>query len=82
MKRFLPAEFSTNPLKKAVRDLLYVFAGKKDVLDYLVSKESEGLTWTGVGTSILLEWVCIFVPPSFLPQNSSQKTRREWKKRD
>lgn len=57
VKRFIPSEFSVNTLSPAVRALVPVFQEKKDVIDYLVEKEKEGLSWTGVATGLLFDWV-------------------------
>ncbi|KAL1969783.1 hypothetical protein VTN77DRAFT_7292 [Rasamsonia byssochlamydoides] len=56
VKRFIPSEFSVNTLSDAVLRLLPLFGQKKEVLEYLKSKESEGLTWTGIGTGLLFDW--------------------------
>lgn len=57
VKRFLPSEFSSSTLNEAARRLVPVFELKKQVLDYLKEKESTGLTWTGLATGPLLDWV-------------------------
>lgn len=57
VKRFLPSEFSSNTLSPAVRKLLPLFEQKLEVLEYLKTKESSGLTWTGVWTALLFDWV-------------------------
>ena len=58
VKRFIPSEFSSNTLNEPVRQMLPLFNQKKEVLDYLKSKESVGLTWTGIATALLFDWVC------------------------
>lgn len=57
VKRFIPSEFSSNTPNEAVRQMLPLFIQKKEVLDYLKSKESAGLTWTGIATALLFDWV-------------------------
>jgi putative NADH-flavin reductase len=57
VQRFIPSEFSSNTLSNAVRQLVPVFEPKKQVLDYLKEKEATGLTWTGLSTGPLLDWV-------------------------
>lgn len=57
VKRFIPSELSTNTLSAAVRELVPVFEAKKAILDYLIEKESTGLTWTGLAGGPLLDWV-------------------------
>jgi len=62
VKRFIPSEFSVNTMSPAVQALVPVFQGKKDVIDYLVSKEKDGLSWTGIATGLLFDWVRRLVP--------------------
>jgi hypothetical protein len=57
VKRFIPSEFSSNTLSDTIIQLVPLFEQKRVVLDYLKSKESEGLTWTGIATSLLFDWV-------------------------
>jgi hypothetical protein len=56
-KRFPPSEFSSNTLSDIVQELVPVFQGKKEVLDYLKSKEIEGMSWTGITSGLLFDWV-------------------------
>jgi hypothetical protein len=44
-------------MSKAVRELVPLFEVKMELIDYLKSRESEGLSWTGVGAGLLLDWV-------------------------
>lgn len=69
IKRFIPSELSSNTLSNAVRQLVPVFEPKKVVLDYLMEKESSGLTWTGLSPGLLLDWVGF--QPSHPPQDFS-----------
>jgi hypothetical protein len=57
VKRFLPSEFSANSQNEAVLQLLPLLRLKKELVEYLKSKENEGLTWTGIATSGLFDWV-------------------------
>lgn len=57
VKRFLPSEFSSNHRSDAVLQLLPLFGSKREVLEYLKAKEAEGLTWTGVCSGLLFDWV-------------------------
>jgi saccharopine dehydrogenase-like NADP-dependent oxidoreductase len=57
VKRFIPSEFSTNTLSEAVRQLVPVFEPKKAILEYLMEKESTGLTWTGLSIGAMFDWV-------------------------
>lgn len=60
VKRFIPSEFSTSSQDKAVVGLLPLFGQKTELVEYLKSKESDGLTWTGLATSCLFDWVSFF----------------------
>ncbi|KAJ6043999.1 uncharacterized protein N7446_002196 [Penicillium canescens] len=55
VKRFIPSEFSSNTLSDAAIQLVPLFEQKRVVLDYIKSKESEGLTWIGIATALLLD---------------------------
>jgi hypothetical protein len=57
VKRFLPSEFGINGQSEAVKNLTPFFSVKQDLLDYLVEKEKDGLSWTGLITGILYDWV-------------------------
>ncbi|KAL3459692.1 hypothetical protein BJX64DRAFT_279062 [Aspergillus heterothallicus] len=54
--RFLPSEFSSDVMNDVVLGLLPLFSQKKEVIDYLKSKESDSFTWTGIATSGLFDW--------------------------
>ncbi|KFZ07800.1 hypothetical protein V502_09746 [Pseudogymnoascus sp. VKM F-4520 (FW-2644)] len=56
VKRFIPSEFSASSQDKAVVGLLPLFGQKTELVEYLKSKESDGLTWTGIATSCLFDW--------------------------
>ncbi|KAL4922090.1 hypothetical protein BDW62DRAFT_217916 [Aspergillus aurantiobrunneus] len=56
VSRFLPSEFSIDSLNDAVLRILPLFGQKKDVIEYLKSKQSDSFSWTGVVTSGLFDW--------------------------
>ncbi|MCJ1251754.1 hypothetical protein MMC30_008992 [Trapelia coarctata] len=56
VKRFFPSEFSVDSLDPAVLELLPFFHQKKEIIEYLRIKESEGLTWTGFCTGLFFDW--------------------------
>lgn len=60
VKRFIPSEFSANSQNDTVIQLLPLFGQKKEIIEYLRSKEADELTWTGIATSGLLDWVGAF----------------------
>lgn len=63
VKRFIPSEFSTSSEDDAVIQLLPLFQQKRDIINYLKDKEEEGLSWTGIATSGLFDWVsCLLLP--------------------
>lgn len=57
VKRFLPSEFGINGQSQAVKKLTPFFAVKQELLDYLVEKEKDGLSWTAVICGVLFDWV-------------------------
>ncbi|KAJ5530646.1 hypothetical protein N7527_004039 [Penicillium freii] len=56
VKRFIPSEFSVDSRNDAVLQLLPLFGPKNELIKYLKSKETDGLTWTGIATSALFDW--------------------------
>ena len=57
IRRFLPSEFGVNGQSKTVQDMTPFFAVKQELLNYLVEKEKDGLTWTGLIVGALFDWV-------------------------
>lgn len=57
VKRFIPSEFSVDSMSPTVRDLLPLFEQKKEILEYLKTKEGKGMTWTGIATGPFFDWV-------------------------
>lgn len=57
VQRFIPSEFSASSQNGAVLQLLPLFEQKNNLIKYLKSKEASGLTWTGIATSGLFDWV-------------------------
>ncbi|KAJ5377468.1 NmrA-like family protein [Penicillium cataractarum] len=56
VNRFIPSEFSANSLNDTVLHLLPLFGQKRELIEYLKTKEADGFTWTGIATSGLLDW--------------------------
>ncbi|KAL4875138.1 hypothetical protein BJY04DRAFT_211540 [Aspergillus karnatakaensis] len=56
VSRFLPSEWSADTQNEAVLALLPLFRQKKDVLEYLQSKQSASFSWTGVACAGLFDW--------------------------
>lgn len=56
VKRFVPSDFGTDSSNdKAVEVLPSFFKGKRDIEEYLRTKEDKGLTWTAFVTGIFFE---------------------------
>ncbi|KAF4999915.1 hypothetical protein FGRMN_2153 [Fusarium graminum] len=56
VKRFLPSEFSSSSEDPVVLQLVPLFEQKKNLIEYLKSKEKYGLSWTGLATGLLFDW--------------------------
>lgn len=63
VKRFIPSEFSANSQNDTVIQLLPLFGQKRELIEYLKTKEDDRFYWTGIATSGLLDWVstCSFL---------------------
>ena len=57
VKRIIPSEFSSNTLSDTVQELVPVFQGKKEVIDYLKSKDTKETSWTAISCGGLFDWV-------------------------
>jgi hypothetical protein len=58
VKRFIPSEFGSDTANPTVREIVPVFNGKKQVVDYLKTKESATFSWTAFITGPFFDWVC------------------------
>jgi hypothetical protein len=56
VKRFIPSEFGGDTRNDEFNKALPLFAGKKSVIEYLKTKESEGLSWTGIFSGPFYDW--------------------------
>jgi saccharopine dehydrogenase-like NADP-dependent oxidoreductase len=56
VKWFVPSEYGIDNSLPATRQLNVVFGAKGNVQDYLKTKESQGLSWTGIATGLWLDW--------------------------
>ncbi|KAL8786533.1 MAG: hypothetical protein Q9195_008164 [Heterodermia aff. obscurata] len=56
VKRFIPGEFGSNSVPEGVRAAVPWLQNKLDMVNYLKSKESEGLTWTSVICGAFFDW--------------------------
>ena len=56
VKRYIPGEFGSNTEVPEVNAAVPIFHFKLVIRDYLKSKESEGLTWTGIINGPFFDW--------------------------
>ncbi|KAL7928180.1 hypothetical protein V8C35DRAFT_333424 [Trichoderma chlorosporum] len=57
VKRFLPSEYGFDTTLPDIEKRISFTAGKKEFGEYLVGKESEGLTWSRVFTGPFFDWM-------------------------
>lgn len=55
VKRFIPADFGSNGENEAVLELFPRLKGKKAVIEYLKSKESDTFSWTSIITGLFID---------------------------
>ncbi|GAB1200785.1 hypothetical protein APSETT444_010164 [Aspergillus pseudonomiae] len=75
VQRFIPSEFSSNSQNEAVLKLAPFFGQKKELIEYLKTKQSDGLSWTAIATSGLLDWG---LENGFLEFNVANRTATIW----
>ncbi|KAE8161060.1 hypothetical protein BDV40DRAFT_200605 [Aspergillus tamarii] len=56
-QRFIPSEVSSNGQNETALKLTPFFGQKKALLKYLKTKQSDGISWTAIATSGLLDWL-------------------------
>lgn len=56
VKRFIPSEFGSDTTQKKVVEKLPIFSPKIEVIEYLRSRESSGLSWTAIVTGAFFDW--------------------------
>ncbi|TKA52882.1 hypothetical protein B0A49_13447 [Cryomyces minteri] len=56
VKRFIPGEFGSSTDNPKAVEMVPLFQMKKDTIDYLQSKEKEGMTWTGIICGGFFDW--------------------------
>lgn len=56
VKRFLPSEFGGYPRDPRALAIAPAFQSKNDIVDYLKSQESTGLSWTALITGSFIDW--------------------------
>ncbi|QPC71328.1 hypothetical protein HYE68_002080 [Fusarium pseudograminearum] len=75
VKHFLPSEFSSSSEDPAVLKLFPLFEVKKNLIDYLKTKEKDGLSWTGLATGLLFDWG---LANGFLGYDIKNRTAKIW----
>ncbi|GKU05865.1 unnamed protein product [Fusarium langsethiae] len=75
IKRFLPSEFSSSSEDPVVLELFPLFEVKKNLIEYLKSKEKDGLSWTGLATGLLFDWG---IANGFLGYDIKNRTAKIW----
>ena len=56
VKRIVLSEFGTNVPELQTTEPVSVFQGKVQIREYMKSRESKGLTWTGLVVGAFLDW--------------------------
>ena len=56
VSRYMPPEWGSNTAEPRVVAAVPIFKGKTTMRDYLISKESTGLTWTGLINGPFFDW--------------------------
>ncbi|KPA36284.1 isoflavone reductase irl, partial [Fusarium langsethiae] len=59
VKRFIPSEFGSDTSIDGLEEMAPFLKGKQDVMDYVKTKEVEGLTWTALFTGPWIDWMLI-----------------------
>lgn len=59
VKRFFPSEYGVSLKSPKAMQILPMFQGKIDVVNYLRSKERDGLTWSSVVSGPFFDWYVV-----------------------
>ena len=59
VKRFVPSEFGSDTSVEGLETMAPFLKEKQDFMEYVKSKESEGLSWTAIFTGAWLDWVSV-----------------------
>jgi hypothetical protein len=61
VKRFMPSEFGSDTSVDGLETMAPFLKEKQDFLDYVKSKEAEGLSWTAIFTGPWIDWVSVAI---------------------
>jgi len=75
VKRFLPSEFGSDTTNPKVLELVEFLKGKKQIVDYLKTKEGDGFEWTSLVTGGFLDWG---IQHAFLALNVKEHKFYQW----
>jgi uncharacterized protein YbjT (DUF2867 family) len=75
VKWFIPSEFGHDTTNPMVTELLDLFQVKVQVVQYLRTKEKEGLSWTSLLTGFFFDWG---LPVGLLGYDLQSKKARIW----
>jgi hypothetical protein len=53
----MPSEFGSDTSVDGLEKMAPFLKGKQDVMDYVKSKEADGLSWTAIFTGPWIDWV-------------------------
>ncbi|KAF4437561.1 hypothetical protein F53441_13010 [Fusarium austroafricanum] len=59
VKRFMPSEFGSDTSVEGLEKMAPFLKGKQDVMDYVKSKEADGLSWTAIFTGPWIDWMLV-----------------------
>ncbi|CCT65268.1 related to 2`-hydroxyisoflavone reductase [Fusarium fujikuroi] len=59
VKRFMPSEFGSDTSVDGLEKMAPFLKGKQDVMDYVKSKEADGLSWTAIFTGPWIDWMLV-----------------------
>ncbi|VTT69385.1 unnamed protein product [Fusarium fujikuroi] len=59
VKRFMPSEFGSDTSVEGLEKMAPFLKGKQDVMDYVKSKEADGLSWTAIFTGPWINWMLV-----------------------
>ncbi|KAG5748881.1 hypothetical protein H9Q70_008445 [Fusarium xylarioides] len=72
VKRFMPSEFGSDTSVEGLEKMAPFLKGKQDVMDYVKSKEADGLSWTAIFTGPWIDWMLVEGEPKFTTTTASQ----------